>query len=100
MGTGSADSGQNMVGTNVYQVKMSYPARQLDGLLTYMLDVGLDIDVPNGILVTVLNACTGKTPEHLGPYVGRFNSYMQKRGHAYRLVVGASNKTYRLVTIT
>jgi len=98
VGTGSTSGSQNMVGTNVHQV-MQYPAAKLDGLLHHMLAIGLNVDVPTSAIVDVLGATTGKTPEHLGPYVGRFNLYMQRRGYSHRLVVGNAFKSYRLISL-
>ena len=98
VGDRPAGGGSHVVGTTLHQV-MKYPAAKLDGLFAYMLEVGLDVDVPNATLVNVLAVSTGRTPEHLGPYTGRFNLYMQKRGYKHRLVIGGTAKTHRLILI-
>lgn len=94
MGSRLPGHSDNVVGASVHQI---VPSPQLDKLLFYMEAIGENVDVRTEHLVEILGVDLRNT-FHLGPYVGRLNHLLQKRGKGQRLVPGVLAKTYRLVS--
>ncbi len=100
LGAGFSNGSLSMVGTAIHKMtKRDFSRPTCDALVAYMLDTwGLNIDAPAATIMHALGLAE-VGGNGMGPYNGRVNANEQRKGSAFRLVLGAATGTYRLIQL-